>query len=357
MKLHDLGEFGLIERLQFGLAVRGGVRVGIGDDAAILDALQMPIVTTDALVENVHFRRDWTPPRSLGRKAMAVNVSDLAATGARPVAAFVTLALSTPLLKSGEALAWIDELYAGFEDTANEYNFTLAGGDTTRASQEVSISVTLVGEAIGADTESAHNSTPLLRSGARPGDVLIVTGTLGDSAAGLWLLQHPEISIDDAARQYLLGRHFEPRARLAEIRAALHVGVGENFPIISAALDLSDGLAGDMLHIARRSNVSLEIEAENLPISEYSHRVARLPDAKDSGNAALEWALHGGEDYELLLCVAPQYAEAVCAAITTDTSTRATIIGRTLPQDEKNLMVLIDEMGGRETIIGGWQHF
>jgi thiamine-monophosphate kinase len=354
LSLHELGEFGLIERLSARLQNRPGVRLGIGDDAAVLNALHTPIVTTDMMVENVHFRRDWISPRALGRKAMATNVSDLAAMGARPVAAFVNLALSTPLLGAAQATSWIDELYAGFEDAAAEYDFTVAGGDTTRAAHEITIGVTLIGEAL------ASESTPLLRSGARVGDALVVTGTLGDSAAGLWLLQHPKISVDAAARAYLAGHHFEPRARLNEIRAALAIenkGSAASSPAISAALDLSDGLAGDALHIARRSGVSLEIEVARLPLSEYSRDAAQI--AKQSGAEvdALDWALHGGEDYELLLCVAAERADEVCAAITNATSTPATVIGRCIPRDASTPVVLVDADGKRRNIGGAWQHF
>src|SRR5690606_881680 len=114
MKLSDAGEFGLIEKLHTQLQARDGVLLGIGDDAAVLASLRVPVVTCDALIEGIHFRRDWTSARSLGRKAMAVNVSDIAAMGARPVAAFVTLGVSTALLESEGALHWLEELYAGF---------------------------------------------------------------------------------------------------------------------------------------------------------------------------------------------------------------------------------------------------
>ncbi|MDQ3814945.1 MAG: thiamine-phosphate kinase, partial [Armatimonadota bacterium] len=174
MNLYELGEFGLIARIQERLAQRAGVRLGIGDDAALLNALAAPVVTCDALVEQVHFRRDWISPRELGRKAITVNVSDIAAMGGRPVAAFITLALSDQ-----DDVEFVEELYAGFEEAAARYDLTIAGGDTVRSPSALMLSVTLIGDA----------PTPMTRGGARPGDVLLVTGTLGDAAAGLALLQ------------------------------------------------------------------------------------------------------------------------------------------------------------------------
>ncbi len=291
MTPRDLGEFGLIEHLAARLKQRGGVRLGIGDDAALLDALAFPVVTTDALLEGVHFRRDWTSPRALGNKAMTVNVSDIAAMGGRPVAAFVALAAGP-----NDDLRFLEELYAGFEAAAALYNFTVAGGDTVRSRGDLMLSITLVGEA----------PRPITRSGAQVGDVLLVTGTLGDAGAALQLLLRPEIKVESAAREFLLGRHHQPTARLAEMRAALKNDGGA----IHAALDLSDGPAGDAAHIARRSGVSLGIEAEKLPISAHCFAAARA-----LGVEALDLALAGGEDYEILFAVAPEEAGTPVSAI------------------------------------------
>ena len=289
MNVSQRGEFGLIAHLHQGLATRAGTRLGIGDDGAVLDALAQPIVTLDALVENVHFRRDWTSALALGAKSMAVNLSDLAAMGARPVAAFVALAV--PPDCSSE---WIAQFYAGMESLAARYDFTVAGGDTTSAPL-IFISVTLVG-----DLMHAARNLPITRSGARVGDAVCVTSDLGDSAAGLALLQNPDLALDEAARDYLLKRHFEPTPRLAEIEKLMRC----NRASIHAGLDLSDGLVGDCAHIARASGVNIEINAERLPISESCRAAARA-----LGVAPLDWALAGGEDYELCLCVAPDFAD------------------------------------------------
>lgn len=348
MNLNEIGEFGLIEKLRAKLKNRGAVRLGIGDDAALLESLRAPLVTTDCLVEGVHFRRDWTSARSLGIKAIAVNVSDIAAMGGKPVAAFVSLALG-----ARDDLAFVEELYDGMESACQLYDLTLCGGDVSRSPNALFLNVTVVGEL-------ASTRAPLLRSGAQSGDAILVTGTLGDSAAGLALLQNDEnsareksastrnaVSLSDAARDLLLQCHFEPTARLREIEAALQIAP----TAIHAALDLSDGIAGDAAHIARTSSVSLRIETARLPLSEACREAARVL-ARDAKN----WALFGGEDYELLLCVAPEKAEQIAREITRATGTRATVIGHCVA-DENPRVVLLDESGSEIEAGRAFTHF
>lgn len=301
----SLGEFGLIERLSQGLEVRPGIRLGIGDDCALLDSLSAPMVTADALVEGVHFRLDWMSPFQLGRKSMLVNVSDVVAMGGDPVAAFVCLALPR-----GTSPSVIDELYAGMESVAAESEFSVVGGDTVSSLGGLMISVTLVGETLPGG--------PILRSGAHPGDVLVVTGTLGDSAAGLAMLLNSSNPTSLPGGDYLLERHFNPAVRqpfmsrlLSEIPGAVHAG-----------LDLSDGLAGDGGHLARRSGLKAIIEAEKLPLSQPCRDLAeRL------ATSALDWALSGGEDYELLLAVEPGAVDGA-GAVAEACGISLTVIGR-----------------------------
>ena len=330
------------------MQTRRGVTLGIGDDAAILKSLQTPVVTCDALIENVHFRRDWTPPFLLGRKAMNVNVSDLAAKGARPVAALVTLGIGAALLSKPNATAWLESLYDGFEDAAREYEFTIAGGDTTRTQNEIVISITLIGE--------SGTTPPILRSGAQSGDIVLTTGTLGDAAAGLFWLEDPVIKVAAETRDFVLTRHFDPTPRVREMQIALGApGIGST-PNINAALDLSDGLAGDAAHIARASGVQIEIDVANLPISPACEEVA-----KKSGmeNAAQNWALYGGEDYELLLCAAPANAASLSQAMMRSGSTPVTAIGRCVAQSENETapVVLVFSDGQREIPRAAWTHF
>lgn len=369
--LQCLGEFGWIERQSRSLAVRAGVRLGIGDDCAVLDALKTPVVTCDCLVEDIHFRRDWSSPRQLGRKSLSVSVSDVAAMGARPVAAFVSLALPREI-----GLDFLDEFYRGLEEIAAHFSFTVAGGDTSRSPRGLMINVALVGEAAASGELPKEQTLPLLRSGARANDVLLVTGTLGDSAAGLWLLQNPQMVASPTSTEFLLRRHLDPQARCQEMQVALQIGG------VHAAIDLSDGLAGDAAHIARRSALSLEIETANLPISAACHDVAEAAQAAQAAqtvskasaissaqNAAGEvstanrvldatqnWALSGGEDYELLLCVAPDKAEAIARHIEDTTQTRVTQIGRCVASPEPRVKLLNGE-GAEIVVPEAWTHF
>ena len=245
----------------------------------------------------------------------------------------------------------------------------------------------------------ASAARPITRSGAQSGDVLIVTGTLGDSVAGLWLLQNPHVEIAASVRERLLRRHFDPTPRLDEMQVALGVGG------VRAALDLSDGLAGDAAHIAQRSRLTLEIETSKLPLSggylktvqikrnsELESEKSAMPiariqrrneektapenrgfSAEENENRVLDgaapvasealfdarnWALSGGEDYELLLCVAPELAEETARQITTQTGTRATIIGRCIASaDDENRVVLRDANGREFAAPRAWTHF
>ena len=307
MSLSSLGEFGLIDRLHSKLKTRPGVVLGIGDDGAVLEPLVTPVVTVDALVEGVHFRRDWMTAGQLGRKAMAVNISDLAAMGAVPRAAFVCLAIAPD-----EDLGWVEELYAGFETMAREFNFTVAGGDTVKSAGPVTLGITLVGELM----EAARG--PVLRSGAMPGDLLYVTGTLGGAAAGLHLLSHPEIEVPPADRETVLRRHFDPAPRLGLMQMAL-MAWGDT---LHGALDLSDGLGGDAGHLAARSGLRVEIETTLLPLGPECLVVASA-----AGVDAMDWALGGGEDYELLLAVDPRVDANSLATVGAAAGTPLTLIG------------------------------
>ena len=288
--LRATGEFGAIARFAARLERRAGVRVGIGDDCAVLESLRAPVVSTDALVEGVHFRRDWTGPFDLGRKTLAVSVSDLAACGARPVAAFLAVC-APPRLE----MSWLDAFYEGLESLAREFEFSVAGGDTTRAQQLV-LSATLVGELL-----PEAGGQPVLRSGAKVGDIVCVTGDLGASAAGLALLKCGQAPTTPAHSE-VLRRHFDPSPRLTTMRALLEA----NRAALHAGMDISDGLVGDAAHIAARSGERLLLDAHLLPIADATRAVA-----DELGADPREWALGGGEDYELLLCVAPDAFESL----------------------------------------------
>lgn len=309
MRLSQLGEFGLIDRLERVLAkagaspAAGAISLGIGDDAALLrpPAGTEIVATIDAVIEEVHFRRDWSKPEDVGWKSLAVNVSDLNGMGARPLAALVSIALPADLPPT-----WIERCYRGLAECAAEYGCPLVGGDTVRAPRHVAISVTALG--------TVADGQAVLRSGAQPGDLLCVTGVLGESAAGYELLSRKERRRSEHAP--LLAAHRRPRppclagAVLAESR------------IPTAMLDLSDGLASDLQHLAHRSNVAVTVEAERLPISDATRRTAARLDLDASS-----LALHGGEDYQLLFTVPSDRWEAVPPALG-PLGVVATIIGQ-----------------------------
>jgi thiamine-monophosphate kinase len=257
--LSKLGEFGLLAELE-----RRGLLGGLDAEGAVLAG--GVVVTQDTLVEGVHFRRRWTSWRDLGYKAAAINLSDLAAMGAEPEALLVSLAL--PLDTEAAAIA---ELYEGL----NEPGIAVAGGDTTRA-EELVIAVTAVGR-----SERVPG-----RAGARPGDLIVVTGPLGGAAAGLHALCEGLTGFDE-----LVERHRRPPIRLAEGRRLAAVA--------HAVVDLSDGIGGDAARIAARSGCRIVLDPGAVPRAPRSDEVADLP----------FWTM--GEDYELLAAVAPEDAEAL----------------------------------------------
>lgn len=292
MNLADLGEFGLIERLAGRLAAStvqpaaGAVDLAIGDDAALL---RLPpdtqlVTTIDALIEEVHFRRDWSRPEDLGWKALAVNVSDLGAMGARPLAALISVALPSDL-----PVRWIDRLYQGLTECAQHYGCPLVGGDTVRAPKHIALSVTALG--------SVPVGTAARRGGAQVGDLLCVTGVLGDSGAGLELLQHSASRKKRYAPLYQA--HLRPQPPVAAGAVLAEAGLP------TAMMDLSDGLGSDLRHLTRASGVGARVEAARLPLSEAARQAG-----KELGVDPIHWTLFGGEDYQLLFTVpAGRYAE------------------------------------------------
>lgn len=285
MKISEIGEFGLIKRLAPGTIInRGNVIKGIGDDAAVLSVSpgNLLLVSTDMLVEGVHFIWEKISPFQLGHKAMAVNLSDIAAMGGIPRHVLVSMAL-TPSITVEE----VEELYSGMMSLLSRWSVNLVGGDTVK-SVVLTIDVTILGE--------AAPGRVLTRDGAMPGDVIMVTGRLGDSAAGLEILMNEELfeNFSGEDREELLKAHLQPVPRLDQSR--LLAGMG----CVTAMMDLSDGLGGDIRHICESSGVGAKIFLDRLP---YSERAGRL--AYRAGKNVVRWALCGGEDYELLFTVPP----------------------------------------------------
>jgi len=283
MRLRHLGERRMISRIRRAFGEdRNDVLLGIGDDAALVRGPARLLLTTDILVEDEDFRRADHPPRLLGRKALNVNLSDIAAMGGRPLHALVGMALPGDIEDT-----WLRQFMTGFRSAALEAGVALVGGDLSQADQ-IMISVTVTGA----------SDFPVTRRGARPGDAVFVSGTLGDAAGGLRLLEKGGIHGVVKPVRPLLVAFLDPAPRLK-----LGALLGRR-KLASAMIDLSDGLSVDLAHICDESGVGAEIEAERIPVSEALRRFARRP---------LDLALHGGEDFELLFTVRPAHLDAVGA--------------------------------------------
>jgi len=275
MRLSQLGEFGLIDRIRSQVPVGQGVRLGIGDDAAWVDHPQRSsLITADLLIEGIHFDLKWTSLADLGYKSLAVNISDIAAMGGTP--AYVMLSLGIPANFDSTK---IDELYRGINGLAKKHGVTIVGGDTN-TSDLLIISVCLIGY---------PPKKPICRSGAHVGDDIYVTGTLGDAALGLNLLRLKRRAQSRAVAQ-LLKRHHRPTPRLAAGRLLAKRSLA------TAMIDVSDGLIQDLGHICQASAVGASLQEEKLPLSAAYRSLA--------GDIGMRYALSGGEDYELLFCAA-----------------------------------------------------
>jgi len=312
-EMRDEGEFGLIARLAERLARAGRpeppgakVHVGIGDDAAVTVPAGATITSTEALIEGAHFRRDTAPPRSIGRKALAAALSDLAAMGAAPGEAYVALGIPDDL---DEAACL--ELYDGIGAIAAESGTAVLGGDLARAPVLV-LAVTVVGHA-------PSGGAVVGRDGASPDQALAVTGELGGAAAGLLLLERPELSssLDPDAAAALRERQLEPSPRLAAGAALASTGA-------TAMIDVSDGLGADAGQIAAASGVRAVIELERLPVQPGVVDVAAAAELDPRDLAAA-----GGEDYELLVAL-PMAGVEDAAAAASAAGTPLRVIGRTV---------------------------
>lgn len=316
MDISRLGEFALIARLTAGLSSVSGVDLGVGDDCAVLDlgSDQLLLATCDSQVEGIHFTLQTSPPTDIGRKALAINLSDIAAMGGRPRYALISLLLPPHL-----PLDLLDALYAGLRSEAEQYETAIIGGNiaTSGPSEQLVVDITLLGL-----IERGH---VLTRAGARAGDLLCVTGTLGDSAAGLYTLQHPALAYASDALSRVRSSHTAPQPRVQAGRLLSQFGPG----VVTAMLDISDGLSGDLQHLCARSAVGARVDRHTLPLSPATRSIARVVSVDP-----LQWALHGGEDYQLLFTIAPDQLEAVIATLHTVAATPVTVIGTILPASE-----------------------
>ena len=313
-------------RQRAGMRPAGEVRLGMGDDCAILRPRRGEeiVVTTDLSLEGRHFRLDWHPPEAVGHRALARGLSDLAAMGARPVAAFLSLAVPKELTAAGRrGKSWTDRFYDGLLALAAAHKTPLAGGDLAEFPHVVA-DIVLVG--------AVRQGRALLRSGARPGDAIYVTGALGGAAAGLRALGALKGGKPPARLAGVLKPHLYPEPRIAQ---GLWLGRGR---IATAAMDLSDGLSTDLARLCEESGVAAEIDADALPVALA---------------ATLDDALDGGEDYELLFTARPDARLPRRIA-----GVPVTQIGRVVRRGAGRPQVSLRTASGSAALRPqGWQHF
>lgn len=291
MKLKDVGEFGFINLIApFGRIREQGVVKGIGDDCAVIDvgADEYLLVTTDLLVEGIHFRMEWSSAAVLGAKALEVNFSDIAACGGAPREVFVSLAVPDRI-----ELDTLTGLYEGMSDRARRCHVNLLGGDTTGSRSDLIINISVMG--------TVAKDRVLYRHTARAGDSIVVTGRLGASPAGLDILLG-STDLPESLRSPLVRAHTAPLAHLEE--GTFLAGSGA----CTAAIDVSDGLSSDLGHLCEDSGLGAVIEEDRLPIADYV-----LEAAERLGKDPLEWVIHGGEVYVLLAGVRPDRIDEVKA--------------------------------------------
>ena len=333
-ELSELGEFGLIDHISkaFKLNNKSSVK-GIGDDAAVIDnGGKMTVVTTDMLVENVHFDLSYVPLKHLGYKAVTVNLSDIYAMNAAPKQITVSIAISNRF-----SLEAVDEFYSGVALACSHYGVDVVGGDTSSSVHGFIISVTAIGEADKDDL--------VYRNTAKETDLICVSGDLGAAFIGLQLLErekkifmeNPAIQPDLGSNDYVLERQLKPEARKEIIEQLKKIGVKP-----TAMIDISDGLSSEVLHICTQSGVGATIYEDKLPIDQQTYDVAREFNLDPS-----VCALSGGEDYELLFTIKMADYEKVRANL--DIS----LIGHVTDKSEG--INLITKGGGSTAIIAqGW---
>ncbi len=302
-------------------AKRRNLVLGIGDDAAAIGGPRgLWLLTTDLLIEDVHFVSRLHPPRYLGRKSLNVNLSDIAAMGGTPRFALLGLALRKGLEK-----AWVREFFGGLKESAEESGVSLIGGDISTA-RRIAISITAIGEA----------GTFIRRKGARPGDLIFVSGYLGDAAAGLRLLRRGCRLGQNRRTDHLLRAFLDPPPQIALGRAL------SRHKAANAMIDTSDGLSVDLLHLCEESGTGAEVDLDKLPLSSAIRKFEKRPE---------RLALHGGEDYQLLFAVGP-----VKAGIIARLAKRFQIrqIGR---MTRRKGIFVIDRRGRRRPLkAGGYEH-
>jgi thiamine-monophosphate kinase len=311
MKVKDIGEFGLIDLISKKTKDKD-VLVAIGDDAAVIKTKGLQILTTDCLVEGDHFRKGWFTPKQIGMKAIEINVSDVAAMGSIPKYILVSLGLPKDL-----DVNFVKEMYKGMWNACDKYNIEIIGGNMTHADQII-ISITLTGK--------GDKKNLSLRSGAKPDDFILISGPLGNGRAGLRLFQEKLKGHDTVRKSYL-----EPKAQLDH---SLKIA-----PFVSSMIDVSDGLAPEVKHICDESKCGAIIYKDKIPIKDEVRNVARA-----LGEDECDYALFGGEDFELLYTVSKNNLDKVG--------------GFLIGEITENKKIMISSDGKKKEIAeGGYDHF
>lgn len=330
MKLSEIGEFGFIDRIKPGCLIRqAGVIKGIGDDCCVFRKSNdmVTVFTTDMLVENIHFLRHTMPPYLLGRKSLAVNLSDIAAMGAIPKEAVVSIAIP-----GNVEVEYLDSIYDGMKSMAREFDVNLLGGDTTSSPEHLVINIALIGE--------APEKEILYRSGARAGDVIFLTGLVGSSAAGLDILLSRRIF--DGQKE-LLEAHYNPYPHVKAGR----IIAGSN--AASSLIDVSDGVASDLGHLCCESQLGAIIEKEKMPVADLVRRYCE--------NFKLDFeylTLHVGQDYVLLGTVKEDSAQNLKEALNSR-GCEFYPIGQMV--QEKGIKIRSGDGSLREIEAAGYNHF
>lgn len=305
--LKDIGEFELISRIRrwFKISNPSLIR-GIGDDSAVIElGKKVLLITTDILIEDIHFNPAWIDPFNLGKKSLYVNLSDIAAMGGKPRHFLISLGVPKSI-----SISYISSFYRGLKYGAKMFNVDLIGGDTS-LSKNITINICLLGEADKGDV--------IFRKGARPEDDIYVSGTLGDSALGLEILKREGLN---GKANALIKRHLSPIPRVE-----LGMEIGKKH-LATSMIDISDGLLIDLQHILEESNVGAQIWEERIPVSGFYRRCIN-----NYSNDFYRFAKTGGEDYELLFTVPPRLRSKVLE-LSHSINTPITRIGKILPRKD-----------------------
>ena len=335
--LADIGEFGLIHRIHKLLQKEGirtpGVTLGIGDDTASFRprAGYELLVTCDCLVEGRHFLSDHITPLDLGRRAMAINISDIGAMGGLPMYALVSLGL-----KTDTPVADVEAMYRGFVMELNPFGGSIIGGNLTRIEDAIFIDITLIGE--------VEQGKIMLRSTARVEDAILITGYPGQAAAGMQLMKRSQPS-EDLREHPLVRACNTPSHRAREGHAVARSGYAK------AMIDTSDGFLGDLGHICQGSNVGAVLIQEKLPISEDLRQAAA-----ELGRDPYELFLQDSDDYELIITCSPEHVAKIRSAISAVSDVPVTEVGR-ITSASKDIQLILPDGTKRRITPAGWDHF